>query len=682
MKKFIVTNILLSAAAMTASSYGVNSAMNSSVATFDLRIPTSKAIKEVASVGPNMVEVKLKKEDRLKPAEVVESKLIQKAISPAKIAIKKKSKIQKKNNTKNSLELSYEELPEQGEYSIKKPLKRNWVSLSLNLSDYSDYNLNKKENKKHIANRISGKIDAVASTKNSRKSTEDKINNESDELVFFNYDESQPVQESQLKNIAKVEVKQVQESNVVNESKLLGNKNQVGTSGITTKFTKNSKPKIDFNNLYKKAVNTDKSVALSNKNNKSKTDTISSVQAAFMKEQSHDYSCLDESQSADIVTHESSYEVSVNSVRNNSFKKLRNFEIRFEDDADSIAQDYGEGVINLNYKMSTQLNIRRGVVYSKNHYPVVLDFVLEPGSMQASIPMLTNDVFNKLTKEHELRASGGQVLVELDDKTEDVELGVDTNYEAKLFIDSNFNVVDRNNSEYNYILFVGVETGNTIIHYKMTTNQITNKIVHIAADEMYYDPNFYAQVTTDNFKTYEENLLSNCKAMLNIDQSEITTWSYTGNVTKNSLNQVEVANMIYPLGTRKYYEFKHLEESIYVGRWSEENILVPSEAYINHVMNYFDLTSSDQQCVVQLNLSKKAKGIQYSGKSRNGVMNTQMNILDTDGQFYKDFSANSQRVFLLGEQQGILNIRLDYIDGTSQFMQSYCSDATYLVEQL
>lgn len=63
-------------------------------------------------------------------------------------------------------------------------------------------------------------------------------------------------------------------------------------------------------------------------------------------------------------------------------------------------------------------------------------------------------------------------------------------------------------------------------------------------------------------------------------------------------------------------------------------------------------------------------------------MSFEKNILDNDGVFYKDFSANSERVFVLGEKQGVFNIKLEYVDGTVQFLQSYCSDATYLIEQL
>ena len=52
------------------------------------------------------------------------------------------------------------------------------------------------------------------------------------------------------------------------------------------------------------------------------------------------------------------------------------------------------------------------------------------------------------------------------------------------------------------------------------------------------------------------------------------------------------------------------------------------------------------------------------------------------GDFYDEISYATERVFLMGEEQGTINIKLNYTDGSSQFIQTFCSDSTYLVEQL
>ena len=119
------------------------------------------------------------------------------------------------------------------------------------------------------------------------------------------------------------------------------------------------------------------------------------------------------------------------------------------------------------------------------------------------------------------------------------------------------------NRDYLYILFVGVEAGNTIVEFRNSAERKVTKLIHLSADEIYYEPNFYAIIGSDEFAVYEEGLLSKCKSIVNVNPKEIEPWSYKAKVSKESLNKVNVKNMIYPLGTRKYYEFKHLEESIF-----------------------------------------------------------------------------------------------------------------------
>ena len=41
-----------------------------------------------------------------------------------------------------------------------------------------------------------------------------------------------------------------------------------------------------------------------------------------------------------------------------------------------------------------------------------------------------------------------------------------------------------------------------------------------------------------------------------------------------------------------------------------------------------------------------------------------------------------ERVFLMGEEQGVVSIKIDYKDKSTQYLQSHCSDATYVIEQL
>jgi hypothetical protein len=69
---------------------------------------------------------------------------------------------------------------------------------------------------------------------------------------------------------------------------------------------------------------------------------------------------------------------------------------------------------------------------------------------------------------------------------------------------------------------------------------------------------------------------------------------------------------------------------------------------------------------------------------------TYAQVLDSDGKFYDSVSDKTRKIIVIGESQGSsdvfadakINIKIQYQDGSSQFLNSYCSPNTYLVEQL
>ena len=379
--------------------------------------------------------------------------------------------------------------------------------------------------------------------------------------------------------------------------------------------------------------------------------------------------------------HISDYSVQPYNVNGTKSKKdVMNFEIRFDDDIDEIIQSFGEGEINLKTKINTQMSIRRGTIYSASHYPTTVDFVLENNEIVAKIPMLQKDYLSKLIISNDVTGFGSQLLVELDNKTEDVD--IDAPFERKLFLNKHLRQVERGEDDYSFILFIGVETGNTIISFKTVKNKTVSKIIHLEDSELYYEPNFYVEVKSDEFELTEEYLLSKEKGPLSLDPNQVTGLTFSEKFKKLTSNRYKVKNVLYPLGMRSYMELKHLNESIYLGRWDKKTASIPSEQYMRHVLNKFRINSVGSNCLVQINLPKQASELYFNGQSKTGAMRMQGKILDKDGIFYTDLSNESEKIFLLGEEQGIINVKVKYVDGSYDFLQSYCSDNSYLVEQL
>lgn len=381
------------------------------------------------------------------------------------------------------------------------------------------------------------------------------------------------------------------------------------------------------------------------------------------------------------LNYNSDYSIQPYNVNGSKKKKdVMSFEVRFDDDIDEIIQSFGEGEINLKTKINTEMSIRRGTILSASHYPTTVDFVLENNEIVAKIPMLEKDYLNSLITQNDITGFGAQLLVELDNQTEDVD--IDAPFERKLFLNKNLKQVERGEDDYSFILFLGAETGNTIISFKTVNNETVSKIIHLEDSELYYEPNFYVDQKRDDFELNEEYLLSKEKGPLSLDPKQINGLTFEKSFKKLTSNRYRVNNVLYPLGMRSYIELKHLEESVYVGRWNNKTATVPSEQYMRHVLNKFNISSVGSNCLVQVNLPKAASELYFNGQSKSGAMRMQAKILDKDGIFYSDLSNESEKIFLLGEEQGIINIKVKYVDGSVDYLQSYCSDNSYLVEQL
>ncbi|MBD66923.1 MAG: hypothetical protein CME62_17100 [Halobacteriovoraceae bacterium] len=607
----------------------------------------------------------------------------------------------KKNLNKVShFELSLNEQEEQKPFKVKKLKIVSWSKKASNLQRFAEYKkLENTKNKKAIARISNNETSDVVQTKLAandklnfpRKLKESGADEINDDLVFFDYSKNEEKSDKvkSVKPSVQQKLKRPEPTDTSDDSllsmqtaivgKLVQNSASQANKASPTPAKKKFKKIKNLPKLPKK----DEVAQASQSVNQDVINGFLNGEKSGKVKQQPSYACLDESLLHNDQTYKASYEIQLSGIDQNKVNdKLFNFDVRFHDDLNAIYKDHGSGKITMSTQMATQLSVRRASIYRAGYFPTTMDLVFEPGHLKANIPVFSNDKFNRILNRNNLRGMGAHLLVELDDKTEDVEIDGERTYEYKFYLDKNLNIINRDDSEYYFVLFIGVQSGNNLLNFNTIDRETVTKIVYLAADEIYYEPNFYAKVKKDTFYLYEEGLASNCKPLLDIKSDDISTWSYKGEVAKDSLNKYIVKNMQYPVGLRKYYELKHLKESVFIGKWRQESLVVPTEAYINYVISKFDLSKSASKCIVQLNLTKPVREIVFNGQSAHGLMNMQINILDSDGKFYQDFSEQSKRVFLMGEDQGVINVKVNYTDNSAQYLQSFCSESTYLIEQL
>lgn len=359
------------------------------------------------------------------------------------------------------------------------------------------------------------------------------------------------------------------------------------------------------------------------------------------------------------------------------------FYIEFSDTYNDIRYS-NRGLVEFeNISLSNRFSVRRGTLYKSFHYPTVTDFVFENDDLTMNVPLIEINSMAKIIAELPQVQFDAHALIELDDSTEEVNLvGENDKFIYKFYLNENLRVVKPGSSDYSYILLTNIAPGNYFLEYKKGTGEKISKIVHIESQKVYYDTNFYVNETKDQFALYENDLLTRCAYEVDLDSERLVSISDEQKSKKVNTNNYQFKKTSYPLGTRKYYEIKYKNMSLFAGRQDTRKVVIPSTDYVDYLYDQFNINSLNGMCIIQLNLNKRADGIKVNMTSPNYSYDYDLLVLDQDGLFYKDFTANTNRVFILGTEQGVANIKLNYIDGSVDFIQSYCSDNTYLVEEL
>lgn len=365
-------------------------------------------------------------------------------------------------------------------------------------------------------------------------------------------------------------------------------------------------------------------------------------------------------------------------------KDVNNFEVRFQDNLNEIYEDFGAGSVEMLTHTNSVMN-RSMVLLKRGYAPTNTDLIVENNS-KAVLPLIEEEVFNSLLDEVSTSAAHGALLIEFDDETESVRL--DGAYASELLLDENLRTTKA--ETYRYKLFLGINAGNMLVTYRDFNGAETAKIVHIHERELTFDANLYEAAQDLKVSFYEEGLLSKELSPLIIKGDQVRVFATENVSTKLNQNTHKLNFKKHLLGERKYLEVNHLEEPIFVGLKENTKVVLPSENFIGLVLSKFENRKLGNRCIVQLNLDAPVADFFVGSESAGSNLVTSTQILDQDGKFYDSVGPKSNKILILGEnhapadqsRDGKINVKIDYLDGSTRFVTSYCSPNTYLVEQL
>lgn len=366
---------------------------------------------------------------------------------------------------------------------------------------------------------------------------------------------------------------------------------------------------------------------------------------------------------------------------------VHNFAMYSSTDNNKVYEDYNEGKIQYEYSLNGYSGLLRATLVKNFYARTTIEVPLTGEYSNVEVPLIDMRSLENYMDKNGLSGYGGHYLVDLGDYFEDVEISSDQNreasYEQRVYLDENFKVI-KSGKDYRYIFFIGVIPGNIRVEYLGANRSETSKITFVAPDEITFDLASAQPSHEVMFDLVLKNTLGVQNVPLDLDRKKLTTFIGQKNPMKISAGKYSL-NIPWGLkGERTYIEVNHLSSPMFVGMDGNNKLELPSIEFVQEILKSFKIDElHSNECLMHLNLdAKEVVDIKVRGESALGPMTYEQSYLDKDGVFTRFVSPMSNKLFLLGNEEGIFTIQIKYADGKKDYLRTYCSPGTYLLEQL
>ena len=398
------------------------------------------------------------------------------------------------------------------------------------------------------------------------------------------------------------------------------------------------------------------------------------------KEQQQHQDSVTSAFSAPADTRETNFVLSAKEIHLDTQKTKKAYSFEFVPDYNRSERvsDQSGGEIAFGYSLAGEMNTQTGVVSAQGMIPtrVELNLGLKNG---IDVPLISDEGIQKFLQKKAISIEGNLVLLALNSQIIDTE--IDSPNAERFYFDQNFKSMNAINGA-SFVLYAGVRSGNMLVRYLLNNKESAQKIIYVGDGEMYFEDASFIAAQRETYSFTTRTLLGQKKKELVIDENLISFVNTKNTSKKKALNAYEIRTPNLVSGMRKYLNFKHLSENILVGTWNEKEIEIPSNDFIARILEKNQINSLKERCVVQINLSKDLSEVHANGKNNAGEMYVETSYLDKDGNFSADNLEMAEKTFILGDLEGQFNIKLDYKDGSTEFLKTFCTQGTYLVEQL
>lgn len=335
------------------------------------------------------------------------------------------------------------------------------------------------------------------------------------------------------------------------------------------------------------------------------------------------------------------------------------------------------GEINLEYSIMGSQNVVSGMVLKQGYVDIQTDLDLDSSSMKTVVPLIEAEKFAKFLQTNKLSSAGSYLLVNTTKGYSDIELdGVKL---PKILLTSKFKIVEKN-EEPTFILVAGLSAGNSFVKLKTETGW-TQKVLNTQENMITYIDEEYRESMEQSLEIYTETK-SGKTVELNTNSIDVKQLSSKNNVRKISTNKVAFKTQSNLNTQKNYLEIKK-ESTSFIGLTGDEDeIKVPTQREKEIIMTEFGVGDLQSSCLIQVNTSEDIQRFRLGGPSDVGEVYTQTIFADREGNLSTEITEWTNKVYVLGDRTGVLNIQVEYSNGAVRMTNTYCSNDVYLVENL
>ncbi len=365
-------------------------------------------------------------------------------------------------------------------------------------------------------------------------------------------------------------------------------------------------------------------------------------------------------------------------------EKLFNLEFRPHYNKSKRVSDLGTGKLEFREYPFNKFSRLAGSIFHHGSMITRISLPISEGIKKQKIPLIDISSFENYLSKHNLKGVGGSILIDFKDE-DPIRILIDSSFEKKIYLDEDFKI-----SEYfgnhRYTLFIGVNPGNILLTFMKSKDKYSEKIIFVERSEVTYE---YPEIKVGSIRKVsllKKNIMGNRKSAFSIDEDKVKLFNQPKiSVRKIGLNLYEFKTKLTEVGKREYLRLDNFEKSLYLGFGNEKKLTVPSKGFMDMVLDSFNLENLDKRCMIQVNLKNAPSEVFIDGDSSLGPIDLETRFLDKEGVFeseVENLNELTDQIFILGDHQGTINIRINYINGQTDTLQTICSADDYLIEQL